>query len=36
VVAIPSTKYFCREKNRIKGGIIDSVKGEGFRWCAGI
>src|SRR5512136_1156877 len=25
VVVIPCTKYFCREKNRIKGGIIDSV-----------
>ena len=25
VVAIPCTKYFCREKNRIKRGIIDSV-----------
>ena len=25
VVAIPCTKYFCREKNRIKGGTIDSV-----------
>src|SRR5512133_213311 len=25
VVAIPCTKYFCREKNRIKGGSIDSV-----------
>src|SRR5581483_12528609 len=25
VVAIPSTKYLCRVKNRIKGGTIDSV-----------
>src|SRR5262245_26133823 len=25
VVAIPSTKYLCKVKNRIKGGIIDSV-----------
>jgi hypothetical protein len=25
VVVIPCTKYLCREKNRIKGGIKDSV-----------
>src|SRR4051794_29552915 len=25
VVAIPCTKYFCREKNRIKAGITESV-----------
>jgi hypothetical protein len=25
VVAIPCTKYFCREKNKIKQGVIEST-----------